>query len=256
MGEKIMYKSERESEILEIMESNGYVTVEYLAQKLHVSPSSVRRDLAVLEQKGMLRRSYGGAEISDSTNRNTPFSLRSHENAVSKKRIARAAVKLVKEGDVVFVDGSSTAFFLFEELVSVKGITILTNSIDGLFFLSSYGVRALSTGGMVSPENRAVLVGEQVKNAFAAVRADIAFFSVASLGKTGDLFDCYMDEVPLRRVMLQYARKKVLLLDGTKVGFEAAYFQGTLSDVDSVICDRPIESDYAEHFPKVKFHII
>lgn len=72
--------------------------------------------------------------------------------------MAQAAATLIKEGNVIFIDGSSTAFFLIEEIVNIKGITVVTNSIEGLYYLSQFGVRVVSTGGVVSSGNNAVLV--------------------------------------------------------------------------------------------------
>lgn len=248
-----MYKCEREKEITDILGQTGYATVEYLSQKLHISPSSVRRDLSVLESRGILRRSYGGAELSDAAKKSIPFSMRSHENSAEKRRIAAIAAGLVREGDVVFLDGSSTCFFLLRELVGIRGITIVTNGVDALSFLSSYRIRTVSTGGRISEDNRAALVGEAAVKCFEDMRADIAFFSTQALDGEGNIFDCYAEEIPARRAMVKNAEKCVYLCDGSKRGTVSTYRVLSLSSVDVAVGDTPFPLEYRKKFLGVTF---
>ena len=110
-----MYRGERENEILRELERCGYATVEYLAEKIHISPSSIRRDLADMERRVKIKRSYGGAELADPSGKHIPYQFRTHENVSLKRSIARTAASLVHPGDTIFLDGSSSAFFLAEE---------------------------------------------------------------------------------------------------------------------------------------------
>ena len=248
-----MYKAEREKEILDELKKTGYSTVEYLSKKLHISPSSVRRDLRIMESKGIVSRSYGGVELADSVNRNVPFSLRTHENPREKKKVAQAAATLIKEGNVLFIDGSSTAFFLIEEIVNIKGITVITNSIEGLYYLSQFGVRVVSTGGVVSSENNAVLVDSIASSVIENVRADIAFFSTQSVSEKGEIYDCYLSEIPLRNQMLKNSKIKVFLCDSNKVGKTAAWRMCHIDDVDYIVSDRDISDCFEVDVPHSKF---
>ena len=107
-----MYGNEREREIMDLLAQNRYATVEYLAEKIHISPSSIRRDLKKLEMEGLITRSYGGAEIKKSINRQIPYFLRSHKNTKEKNFVAQIASSLVKSGDVVFLDSSTSTYFM------------------------------------------------------------------------------------------------------------------------------------------------
>ena len=247
-----MYKNERENEIMTILETTGYATVEYLSEKLHISASSIRRDLAALEQRGLVSRSYGGVEIADKMSRHVPFALRTREHLPEKKRIAAAAVRLIEEGDVVFIDGSSTCSFLFRELPSVKGITVVTNSVDGLYYLRDFDIKVISTGGLMSRENRSVLVGHDAEEAVGSIHADIAFFASDALDEEGNITDSYMSEIPVTLRMLKNSRKRVFLCDGHKVGKTSVYHQCTLGDVDCVVSDAPLQ-DRFEAFDHLKF---
>ncbi|MBE6633759.1 MAG: DeoR/GlpR transcriptional regulator, partial [Ruminococcaceae bacterium] len=204
-----MYKCEREDEIMALLCESEYATVEFLAQKMNISPSSIRRDLKNLEERGLVLRSYGGVKPVKTGGKRVPFSLRSNENSQQKKKIAKAAVSLVNTGDVVFLDGSSSAYFVAELLPAVGGVTVITNNIDAMSYLSGYDVKAYCTGGLISPENKSVLVGGYTQEFLRNLRADVVFFSVQAVGADGRFYDCYAEEVAIRNVMLQNARRRV-----------------------------------------------
>lgn len=248
-----MYQNERLTEILEILKETRYATVEYLAAKLHISPSSIRRDLAALEKRGTVIRSYGGVELSVSDNLNIPFALRMQENASEKKAIAAKAAELVNDGSVVFVDGSTSALYLVRRLTEKRGLTIITTGVMALHYLSSFQVRTISTGGMLSPENRSVLVGDEVIRVLSDIRADFAFFSSQALDRDGTLFDNYQAEIPSIRQMLKYAACKVFLCDSQKVGKRSIFRLCGLSDLDIVVCDKELTDLYGDAFPSVRF---
>ena len=245
-----MYKCEREDEIMDLLTENEYATVEFLAKKMNISPSSIRRDLKNLEERGLVNRSYGGVKLANATGKRIPFSLRSQENSHLKKQIAKAAISLINEGDVVFLDGSSTVLFLADLLASVNGITVITNGIDVMSCLSNYDIRSYCTGGAKSKDNEAVLVGDYTQRFLRDIRADVAIFSVQSMNDEGDCFDCYAEEVAVRKVMLQNARKKILLCDSSKWNRPSTFYQCNTSDVDYIVCDKKLNAFFKDPTPE------
>lgn len=237
-----MYKNEREQEILGYLEEFTYVTVDYLSKKMNVSASSIRRDLSDMEVRGLVKRSYGGVELVKEGARNIPFSMRMHENAAAKKKIAEKAVSLLSEGDVVFIDGSSSAFFVAKELVKIKGITVITNGIESLSYFMNYDIRAFCTGGNMHRENRATLVNDHAEAMISNFYADYTFFSAQSLSSDGRIFDCYSSEVPLRNKMMRNSGKSVFLCDSTKLSRHSTYFQCNAKDVDYIVSDVELEN--------------
>ena len=245
-----MYKCEREDEILALLNETEYATVDYLAKKMNISSSSIRRDLKNLEERGLVNRSYGGVKIADATGKRIPFSLRSHENSLQKKQIAKAAVSLLNVGDVVFLDGSSSAFFIAELLPALGGITVVTNSIDVMSFLSRYDIKAYCTGGNLSAENKAVLVGGYAQDFLRHIQADAAIFSVQAVSANGDFFDCYSDEVAIRNVMLQNARRRILLCDSSKWNKTSTFYQGNVKDIEYIVSDRDLNELFDDPTPE------
>ena len=105
-----MKEKNRNAEILKLLQTKEYMRVEELANVLSVSPSSVRRTLTELEDKGLIKRTHGGANIIDANNLTPSFTYRTHQNVFEKKIIALKAIKLIKEGDVIFIDASTSAY--------------------------------------------------------------------------------------------------------------------------------------------------
>ncbi len=247
-----MYKSERENEIISYLNSFSYVTVEFLSKKMNVSPSSIRRDLSSLEARGIVKRSYGGVELIKEGGRNIPFSMRMHENAAAKKKIAEAAAAFVSSGDVVFIDGSSSAFFVARELVKIKDLTVITNSIECLCFFMDYDIKVYCTGGNMHRDNRAVLVNDHAESMVENFYADFVFFSAQAMTSDGKIYDCYSSEVPLRNKMMQNSSKKVFLCDSAKLGRHSTYFQCDVDDIDIIISDIDLSNYFADKPIKTK----
>ena len=251
-----MFRNEREDEIIGILNESHYTTVENLAKKLHISPSSIRRDLNILENRGIVKRSYGGVELANSINKVVPFTMRSHENLKEKKRIAKKAASLVKSGDVVFLDGSSSTYLMVSFLAPIKNITVVTNGIDSLYSLVQYNVKTICTGGMVSAENRAVLVDSYAEHIIRNIHADFVFFSAQAVCNNGDIYDCYESEVFLRRLMIQNAAKSVFLADKSKFNQSSVYFLENIQNINYVISEVELSSEFIGQFHDMEFQVV
>ena len=247
---------ERQREIMRLAEENGYVKVDFLARRLHISESSIRRDLLLLEANGEIRRTYGGAEPTRGGARLIPYDLRARQNEGQKRTVASIASSLVSDGDVVFLDGSTTAFYLVDHLARLHGLTVVTNSLSAALALSGTQVRLLSTGGRPNPENPSALGGPQAERLISEIsemHADVVFFSAQSLSGDGEITDCFEEEIALRRLMCRRASRRVFLCDGSKLGKTSPYTLSDLGDVDTVVCDQPIPEPLRRAYPTLEW---
>lgn len=233
-----MYQSEREIEIQRILSQQNYATVKDLSRLLFTSEASIRRSLTVLEQRGIVRRSYGGVELLNGGNGIQPFTTRIHHNIPAKKEMARKAALLVKQGDIIFLDQSSSAFFVANELKRRSDITVVTNNIEIVTLLSQTNMEVVCSGGRLSSNNRNCLMGEDAYHAFEMVHADIVFFSCNALSSNGIIYDCCREEVCIRNVMLQNADMKCFLCASEKKGKKAGYIQCSLEEVTCLISEE------------------
>jgi DeoR/GlpR family transcriptional regulator of sugar metabolism len=252
-GTQKMFKNERLREIMNILREEGYATVEMLSQRLYISPSSVRRDLTQLEKQNQVRRSYGGVELAKNNSRAVPFSMRMERQVEQKRLIAQKAAALVREKDIVYLDQSSTALYLAQELADSKKITIVTNNMEILNSIYSLdNITIYSSGGSLAKPFKS-LTGEDAAATFRRMRADFAFFSTQALSPEGVIYDDVFAEVLVRQAMLENANKKVFLCDREKFDRFSGYRQCALNQVDYMISDVPCREKYSRFAPNVEF---
>lgn len=244
-----MLKGQREQEILNILKERGsFVDVNSLCKKLFASQSSIRRDLKIMEDKGLIRRSYGGAELASTYSTIMNFNERFHQNAWSKTVMARKALSLIKDNSVIFLDQSSSALFLAKELPNKSSLTVITNNVEILRLLLDTSITVISSGGHMFQNNRNCLLGKDAEHIFSNTFADFAFFSCKALSCDGIITDCSREEVALRATMLNNAVKKVFLCDQTKFNSRSTFIQCSLDNVDYLITDAE-KSPFSKNFP-------
>lgn len=246
-----MPHKERESAIIEYLRENKKATVEELCRALFVSEPTMRRDLSRLNNCGKIIRTYGGASYKSEPLENLPHAFREREHSDAKVIIGKKCLELIKDGDTVMVDASSTALALLGAIDNAKSIVVITNSAKAPLILSNTKIKTLVTGGELAP-NTYAYVGSYAEDFLRSFRADICFFSVRRLTRDGFLTDNALAENSVRRVMLSHSKKKVLILDSKKVGESCASILCTLDDIDYVSSER----DISELCPGVRGKLI
>ena len=199
---------QKDNDVLKYIQIKQYATIEEICQALYISQATARRRLQELQDAGLIIRTRGGAKVVETNNFLPTFTFRSHQNSIEKKKIAMLGAGLIKDGDYVFLDGSTSAFFISEYLSGFKNLKVMTNGIDTLSQLSKNGIDAYSTGGRVSSENRSVLVGPVAKKTVSDFRANIVFFSANAVTPEGELIDVFEEENELRQLMMQRSDKR------------------------------------------------
>ncbi len=247
-----MLKNEREREILNLLKSkNGFTTVKELCDTLYASESSIRRDLVALERRGAVRRTYGGAELVSNFSNAIAFSRRSRHNMSAKKQIAKKAATLIKDGDILFLDQSSSAYFLAAEIIDNSTLTVVTNNVEIINLLADSGIKIVSSGGLLFSENRACLVGSDAERVFSEIYADAVFFSTKSLSCDGVVSDPTREEVLVRTAMMKSAKRRIYLCDSEKFGTRSAYKQCDLSDIDVLVTEGELDEEIRRKAPRL-----
>ena len=234
-----MHNKERELEILNILKkADGFVSTTQLCRTLFASESSIRRDLRALEEQKLVKRSHGGVFPITNNSNIVTFNKWTKLNADAKRAIAKKAASLIQDGQVIFLDQSSTDFYLANELVNRTSLTVVTNNIEIMMLLSNSGMKIITSGGFLSDENRNCLIGGDAQRTFHNIYADIMFFSTKAISDDGVVTDCSREEIIVREAMLHNAAKKVLLCDSSKFGARAPFRQCHLTDVDYLISEE------------------
>lgn len=246
-----MYQQERMDEILKILKKNHYVTVDYLVKEIRYSPASIRRDLTLLEKQGMVVRSYGGVTLSDANL--SPFRFRQHSMKIAKNAIAKKAAALVKENDIVFMDGSSTTQYIGHFLTEKKNITVVTCNMILGDFLSEHGITTYCTGGKVV-EYPGILGGEIMLNTLAKFNVDIAFFSSVSFDAEGGRVLTFNDGgITSHMAFREHAKKLVYLCGSDKFNSNGNFVSMTLDSVDCFISDGELPETTKQKYKNTTF---
>ena len=246
-----MYKKEREDQILLLLRKFGYVTVKFLTQELHYSKATINRDLNLLEQSGMVRRTWGGVETIVPTT--VPVLFRYEKAKPAKKKIGKCAAEFVKNGDTIFIDGSTTAQYMGEYLIAKKDIHVLTNNMALASYLSEYGVDVTVLGGKVS-EPPYMLSGVETVETALRYRANKCFFSTSDVSDDGQM--SYEGDIyyTMHKVMMLNSEKIFYLVDRDKVNRGGGrIILGDISLADYVITDYYFSDETKEKYPQVNF---
>ena len=237
---------EREDKILNILLQNESVTVDELAGKLFISKPILRGDLIKLEKKGIIIRTHGGATlIKNSADTKIPFTLREQEQNSAKVSIAKKAVTFIKDGDIIMLDATTTAYNLVPYLTEFKNIIVITSSAKISFVLGEMGINNICTGGHMINKSFSY-VGSDAQNTVANYNADIMFFSCRALSDDGRLSDNSIEENQLRKAMMKHSKKKIFLCDSSKIGKVCLNNLCHVSDVDEIICEKELPEEIAK----------
>lgn len=243
-----MIQKERQDAIIEILKNQSYTTAKYLTQKLHYSTATINRDLNELEKQKLIKRSYGGAELLE--HHGIPLPYRYDKLRREKLLIGRIASEFIKTGDTVFIDGSTTTQSMARYLTEVDELTVITNNMALVSYLSEYGVKTICLGGQIQEPPSMLNGNETVINA-SAYQADKMFFSTGSVTKDGRIgASCYL---LLHNIMAQNSKKLFYLVDHDKINAETPQYLFDFSKVDYVISDYDFGIKTKKKYPNTKF---
>ena len=218
-----MLTEERFSRILSIVELEGSVKLMELVRRLGISESTVRRDLAAMDQKGLLIRVHGGAVAKNRpplTRRDEDPALRRARFTEEKRRIAQYAASLIQPGDFVFLDAGTTTELLLDHLEPGE-VSFVTHALRHALRLASMGFQVYLPGGGLKAGAELVL-GEETVRALSRFRFSKGFFGTAGISPTDGCTTADPREAAVKAAALAACRQPYILADESK--FRTASF--------------------------------
>jgi DeoR/GlpR family transcriptional regulator of sugar metabolism len=211
--------AERRRMILELLRERGSVSVAAVEEQFDVSPMTARRDLALLAEAGHARRTHGGAVLPELAAHEGSFQSRLEQDVEAKLRLAKAVASTLEPNETVFVDSSSSAFYVVKEILDAGlHMTLLTNSVPVMALVASADapqVDLIGLGGSFRKLTRS-FVGAETMRAIQSFFADRIVFSVKGIERQGFLTDPDPLEAEVKRAMIGRARTVALLADAHK----------------------------------------
>jgi len=248
----------RRARILEELETKGQITVSELSRLFKISEVTIRNDLAHLEKQNMLIRARGGA-IKIKFYRlgiDPSISDKQKEYLKEKQKIAKAAIKLIEDGDTIILDSGTTTTEIAKNLEQFKNLTIITNALNIAIILSEYeGFNVFMPGGILRKKSLS-LVGVLADENFGKFYCDKLFLGVDGFDTNHGLSTPNSDEAHLNQIMIHMAKKVIVVTDSRKFLRRRFAFISPLSSIHVVITDSGIREEDKSRLEKNGVEVI
>ena len=226
-----MKPNERQEQVLAQLHAlQSELTVEELAKRFDVSSLTIRRDLDQLEADRLILRTHGGCVLRATIE--SAYQNRVALNFELKQAIGRAAVKEIRNGDVILINDGSTAFHLAPHLGHLEKVFVHTNSLAVIPVLGRFpGVRLYVLGGELNPRMN-FIGGSLTEQALEALQFDVVFLGTDAVDARGNCLVSHPDDARLAEVMMRRGTRRILLADHTKVDAKSHAVYARLADFD------------------------
>ncbi len=235
-----MLNEERRRSILEIINREGRGIVKDLSRHFKTSNVTIRKDLEILHNRGVVHRTHGGA-LPLQSGALLDFSLQEKEklHRKEKERIGQAAAALIKEGESVVLDSGTTTRAVARALRERKQLTVITNAVNIAAELAGTSIEVILTGGILR-EKSFSLVGPLAEETLRSLSADILFLAVDGIDVHFGLTTPNLLEARVNRVMVEISRRTVLVCDSSKFGRRSLSLIAPMSSIQQIITDNRI----------------
>ncbi|MBR6464441.1 MAG: DeoR/GlpR transcriptional regulator, partial [Verrucomicrobia bacterium] len=228
---------ERQYKIYNYLQEKEFCSLDELSEILNTSISSIRRDVNRLEKKGLIRRTHGGARLTD---RLEPGNLLAAPNisvlADVKKKIGFCCASLISPGQTIIMDGGSTVYSVAQRLMSKHPI-VITNSLPIANLYSSYSqVEVHVTGGVIYPR-LGVLTGPKAVEGFSKIHADVAIMGAGGLTLDEGVTNTHALLIDMQLAMIHAAQKVIFCMDSTKLSRRSLFFLCAASYIQTLVTD-------------------
>lgn len=212
-----IFQEERHDEILSLLDNKQRLLTNDLAAELKTTSATIRKDLAILEKKGLLKRTHGGAVKIKNLYSGLALSEKEKIKIDEKRKLVKEAVKLISEGDTIILDSGSTTSLLAKEIKSIKGLTVITNALNVASDLIQSDVEVIMIGGTLVKETL-TLVGPLADETLKRISSGKLFMGVDGIDFTVGLTTPNLLEAHTTKVMMEISGETILMTDESKFG--------------------------------------
>ena len=245
---------ERKKEILKLVEERNSVNVEMLAKALHASAITIRRDLSVLADDGLILRTHGGAMKINEVAENIGFVNKTTQNSSAKDYICKNASKYISDGDTIFLDCGSTVSRLCP-FIKYRKIKVITNSLPVIHELMNSSVNIVIIGGQVDKERRAihgVMANEQI----ARYQCTKAFIGVDGISLAKGLTANSEKEAGITKAIAANAKEVFLLCDSGKLEKDKYFQFAPLGTINYLFTDNDADKKLLSKYKKKGIEVV
>ncbi len=235
-----MTLAERHEIILNKLKETGKVNVQALSTDLDVSDVTIRKDLRILEDKGLLFRTHGGATLSNPYTSDRPVHEKEKVQGEEKRAIAEEAVKLIGDNDSIILASGTTILAVARKIHSTKRLNVITSALNVSLELAQHeNVEILQLGGQLRPTSTSV-VGPYAEQFLEGITCGILFLGVDGIDLDYGLTTSNLMEASLNQKFIEVAQYTVVVADYTKFGKRGFSRICNLDKVQHIITDEGI----------------
>jgi len=232
-----MTPNPRQAQLLAEVRSRGSVSVEALAEQFDVTLQTVRRDVKLLADAGLLARFHGGVRVPSSTTENIEYLQRQMLNEGAKQRIARSVAAAVPIGCSLIINIGTTTEAIARELLRHRGLRVITNNLNVAAILSDNpDCEVIVAGGIVRSRDRGI-VGELTVDFIKQFKVDIGLIGISGIEADGTLRDYDYREVKVARAIIEHSREVWVCADHSKFNRPAMVEVARIDQIDTLFTD-------------------
>lgn len=239
---------DRQQQIVNYLKVHQFARVIDLIELVNYSEATVKRDLVLLEQSGLIRRTRGGAMIVDNKKIDVPYLMKVTQlnEDDNKQYIANVAQTLIKDDMIIFLDSSTTSLHLVKNLSKFDGLQIITNGVLTAAMLSEFTTAHVSVlGGSIVPK-RATINGSKAYNDILTYNADMAIIGCRGLDFDHGVTETHEGEALIKKAFRRQADHLVVLATEDKLDHKYMYQSVASYEIDYLITNKPLESEKLE----------
>jgi DeoR/GlpR family transcriptional regulator of sugar metabolism len=237
------YVKSRQKEILEMLNETEKVLISDLSTHFEVSEMTLRRDLDILAQKGVLKRIRGGAIKINQGSYEIPFEMRYEKDFEAKSKISKKAASMIRDGETVVIDTGTTALAVAEELKDRNNLTILTSSLRVAWLLADRpNINLIVLGGIVRKGERS-LVGDIFESVYDNFFPDTFIMGIGGIDAESGFTEFNIDDAKIKKKAIKASDRTIVVADENKVGKIAFAKVASIDDVDTLITNKPVNME-------------
>ena len=227
----------RQEQILDLVQRQGYVTVEALSQRFGVTPQTVRRDINQLSDMALVERHHGGAGVTSSV-QNVAYTTRQVLCLEEKRRIAAILAEHIPDHASLFINIGTTTEEVAKALLDRRGLRIITNNLNvASIMCSNPDFEVVVAGGVVRSRDKGI-IGEPTIDLISQFKVDVGIIGISGIDSDGILLDFDYREVRVAQAILENSRRVFLAADHSKFGRNAMVRLGQIEQIDALFTDR------------------
>jgi DeoR family fructose operon transcriptional repressor len=242
-----MLAEERRMQLAQWSRTEGRIDAISAATRLDVAVDTVRRDLEVLQRRGIVRRVHGGAISTERLAKEFNFNEREQSNPDAKELIAKVAAKFIPEAGCIFVDGGSTTGHMAGYLKNKPDLLVVTTSLTLAAQIARTGTQVNMLGGRIRGTSLSA-VGSMAASGIPQFHAQVAFLGTNGISLDAGFTTADQDEALVKRMMIANSTERVLLADNSKFGSASPAVFAKFDEIDRIVTDMSAPQEYLDAF--------